>query len=141
MQMSIRQANSINIGLIDHIVIRVNDLEKMVDWYCNVLGFRLERGPGEIGLAQLRAGDSLVDLVDATGSLGRQTGSRPDPEASNMDHVCLQMQPWDAEAICTHLRIHDVEVGEVVTRYGALGNGPSLYIHDPEGNTLELKGS
>jgi len=135
------QEHPINIRLIDHVVIRVQNLVRMIDFYRDVLGCRLERGPGKNGLAQLRAGDSLIDLVDAAGPLGRQGGGRPRHEGGNMDHVCLQVQPWDADAISNHLMKHDVEVGDVVTRYGALGSGPSLYIKDPEGNGVELKGT
>ena len=135
------QEHPIKIRLIDHVVIRVQDLVRMIDFYCGVLGCRLERGPGKNGLAQLRAGDSLIDLVDAAGPLGRQGGGRPHAEGGNMDHVCLQVQPWDADAISNHLKKHDVEVGDVVTRDGALGDGPSLYIKDPEGNAVELKGT
>jgi len=135
-----RQPHPINIRSIDHVVIRVTGLEAMVDFYCDVLGCRLERGPGKERLAQLRAGNSLIDLVDADSTLGRQSGEVADHKAPNMDHVCLQVQPWDADAIRKHLRLHSVEVGETITRYGALGYGPSLYIRDPEGNTVELKG-
>ncbi len=135
------QEHPINIRLIDHVVIRVKNLVQMIDFYCDVLGCRLERGPGKNGLAQLQAGDSLIDLVDAAGPLGRQGGGRPHAEGGNMDHVCLQLQPWDADTISNHLTKHDVEVGDVVTRYGALGSGPSLYIKDPEGNGVELKGT
>ncbi len=135
-----RQPHPINIRLIDHVVIRITNLEVMVEFYCDVLGCRLERGPGKAKLAQLRAGNSLIDLVDADGMVGRQSDGVPDHKAPNLDHVCLQVQPWDTDAIRKHLRLHDVEVGEIVTRYGALGNGPSLYIRDPEGNTVELKG-
>jgi len=135
-----RQANPINIHAIDHVVIRAVDLETMLGFYCDVLGCRLERGPGKIGLAQLRAGNALIDLVDVQGPLGRQYDEPPDHNAPNMDHLCLQLQPWDPDAIRGHLRLHGVEVGDVVARYGALGNGPSLYISDPEGNTVELKG-
>ena len=135
------QEHPINIRLIDHVVIRVQNLVRMIDFYCDVLGCRLERGPGKNGLAQLRVGDSLIDLVDVAGPLGRQGGGRPHHDGGNMDHVCLQVQPWDADAISAHLKKHDVEVGDVVTRYGALGSGPSLYIKDPEGNRVELKGT
>ncbi len=135
------QENPINIRLIDHVVIRVQNLVRMIDFYCDVLGCRLERDPGNNGLAQFRAGDSLIDLVDAAGPLGRQGGGRPHAEGGNMDHVCLQVEPWDADAIRTHLKRHRVEVGDVKTRYGALGSGPSLYINDPDGNTVELKGA
>jgi len=136
-----KQQNPINIRLIDHVVIRVKNLEQMINFYSDVLGCRLERQPGEGRLAQLRAGSSMIDLVDVTGALGRRGGGSPDPDARNMDHVCLQVEPWDADAIRTHLKRHSVEVGDVNTRYGALGRGPSLYINDPEGNTVELKGT
>lgn len=134
-------ANPINVRLIDHVVFRVRDLKAMVRFYTEVLGCRLERGPGDIGLAQLRAGQSLIDLVDVNGSLGRQGGRPPDRDAPTVDHVCLQVEPWDADAVSEHLRKHGVNVGEIASRYGARGQGPSLYIEDPEGNTIELKGS
>ncbi len=130
----------INIVQIDHVVIRVKNLEQMIDFYTAVLGCRLEKGPGEMRLAQLRAGSSLIDLVDVRGPLGKQGGELPDHNAPNMDHVCLQIKPWDVNAINRHLKEHGVEAGEVVTRYGAEGNGPSMYIIDPEGNSIELKG-
>lgn len=132
--------NPINIRVIDHVVIRVIDLDGMIAFYTEVLGCRLERGPGELGLAQLRAGQSLIDLLDVDSALGRQGGSAPDHRTPNMDHLCLQVQPWDSEAISEHLRRHGVDLGQVVMRYGSTGMGPSLYLRDPEGNTVELKG-
>jgi len=135
-----RDSNPINIRMIDHVVLRVRDMEVMVAFYCDVLGCRLEKGPGEIGLAQLRAGASLIDLLDANGELGRQGGGPPDHDAHNMDHVCLQVEPWNPVVILSHLERHGVEADEIANRYGALGQGPSLYIRDPEGNTVELKG-
>ena len=135
------KANPINIRVIDHVVLRVIDLETMIAFYSDVLGCRLERGPGEAGLAQLRAGESLIDLVDANGPIGRKAGRAPDHQAPNMDHLCLQITPWSADAIQVHLKDHGVDVGEIVNPYGALGIGPSLYIKDPEGNTVELKGT
>ncbi len=134
------QANPINIALIDHVVLRVNDLDKMVKFYCDVLGCKLERGPGKFLLAQLRAGQSLIDLVDADGPVGKKGGDSPDHSAPNMDHVCLRVDPWDNEAIQAHLESHNVDAGPIGTRSGAGGTGPSLYLRDPEGNTVELKG-
>lgn len=134
-------ANPVNVTRIDHVVLRVVDLDGMTAWYRDVLGCRLERGPGDIGLAQLRAGDSLIDLVAADGPLGKAGGRTPDHGAPNVDHVCLLVQPWDETLISAHLRLHGVAVGDVESRYGATGQGPSLYIRDPEGNTIELKGS
>lgn len=125
---------------IDHVVLRVRDLERMITFYGQVLNCPLERGPGAVRLAQLRAGASLIDLVDVEGPLGRRGGDAPDGRRRNMDHVCLQVSPWDAAAITAHLRAHGVETSEVATRYGAQGHGPSLYLRDPEGNTVELKG-
>ena len=134
------QANPINIQRIDHVVLRVNDLERMIDFYTSVLGCRLERGPGDGRLAQLRAGDSLIDLVDADGRLGRQGGGAPDHDAPNVDHVCFLVRPWNTETVLEHLCRFDMQHGEVGTRYGATGQGPSVYIKDPEGNNIELKG-
>lgn len=96
--------------------------------------------PGGGGLAQLRAGLSLIDLVDANGPLGQQGGDQPDHAAPNMDHVCFQVQPWDADAIKDHLDRHGISMETVSSRYGASGMGPSVYLTDPEGNTVELKG-
>jgi glyoxylase I family protein len=136
----VRRRHPINIRLIDHVVVRAVNLERMVDFYCDVLGCRLERSSDELGLVQLRAGNSLIDLIDVAGPLGKHGGAAPDHGAHNMDHFCVQVEPWDADAIALHLKEHGVEAGDPVTRYGALGNGPSLYINDPEGNTIELKG-
>ena len=135
-----RQLNPINLTAIDHAVLRVERFESMIDFYCDVLGCRLERLIEEFSLAQLRAGAALIDLVDANGPLGRQGGSVPDHSAPNLDHLCLRVEPWNEDAIRKHLTANGVEVGEVGTRYGATGPGPSIYIKDPEGNTIELKG-
>ncbi len=126
-------ANPINITHIDHVVIRVKNLDGMIAFYRDVFGCKLERGPGEGRLAQLRAGLSLLDLV----SVDDHSGTHAAP---NMDHVCFQIDPWDAAAIQAQLRLHDVEFGDIEDRYGASGMGPSIYLKDPEGNMVELKG-
>ena len=130
----------IRIREIDHLVLRVVDLDRMLAFYCGVLGCTVERRQDAIGLVQLRAGRSLVDLVPVDGVLGRQGGAAPGPEGRNLDHLCLRVEPFDADAIRAHLAEHGVEAGEVASRYGAEGEGPSIYIRDPEGNTVELKG-
>ena len=134
------KANPINIQRVDHVVLRVQDMQQMIHFYQQVLGCRLERGPGDLGLAQLRAGDSLVDLVDVNSTLGKMGGDLPDHSAHNMDHVCLLVSPWDEAAIMQQLSENGVTFGAVESRYGATGQGPSLYLRDPEGNTIELKG-
>jgi len=129
----------IRIREIDHIVLRVTDLEAMLRFYCEVLGCRIERRQEEIGLTQLRAGRSLIDLVTVDGTLGRQGGAPPGPEGRNLDHLCLRVESFDADLISAHLSQFGVEAGEVASRYGAEGEGPSIYVKDPEGNVVELK--
>jgi glyoxylase I family protein len=129
-----------NILGIDHVVFRVRDVPGALHFYESVLGARLERVLDEYGLYQLRIGNALIDLVDVAGKLGRAGGVPPGEGARNVDHVCLQVLPWDAEAILAHLAAHGIANAAVSSRYGAQGFGPSIYIKDPEGNTIELKG-
>jgi catechol 2,3-dioxygenase-like lactoylglutathione lyase family enzyme len=125
---------------IDHIVLRVIRLEAMIRFYCEVLGCRIERRQDEIGLVQLRAGSALVDLVPVDGKLGKMGGAAPGRDGRNLDHVCFRVEPFDEAAIRAHLATHGVQAGAVESRYGAEGEGPSIYVQDPEHNTIELKG-
>ena len=125
---------------IDHLVLRVYDLVAMQAFYCGVLGCTEERRQDAIGLVQLRAGDSLIDLVPVEGKLGRLGGAGPGSEGHNMDHLCLSVADYDEAAIVAHLEAHGVRVGEIGSRYGAQGEGPSIYCYDPQGNMVELKG-
>ena len=130
----------IRIREIDHIVLRVVDLDRALAFYGDVLGCAVERRQDEIGLVQLRAGRSLIDLVPVDGELGRAGGAAPAKEGRNLDHFCVRVEPFDETAIRHHLRQHGVEAGPVESRYGAEGEGPSMYLDDPEGNVVELKG-
>lgn len=125
---------------LDHVVLRAKDIGRMVDFYCTVLGCTVDKVQPALGLHQLRAGRSLIDLVDITVPRGQEAGPPPTEGGRNMDHFCLRVEPWDADAIRAHLAAHGVEAGEVRPRYGADGSGPSLYLLDPEGNSVELKG-
>jgi glyoxylase I family protein len=125
---------------LDHIVLRVRDVRAMLAFYTVVLGCSMERQQEELGLYQVRAGTSLVDLVTLDGKLGRAGGAPPGKEARNLDHFCLRIEPYDEAALRAHLESHGVAVGESGSRYGAEGEGPSLYLSDPEGNMVELKG-
>lgn len=131
---------TIRIREIDHVVLRVRNLDGMLRFYCDVLGCSVERRKDDIGLVQLRAGRSLVDLVPVEGELGRAGGAAPGREGRNMDHLCFRVESFDEASLVEHLRGHGVEPGRVSSRYGAEGDGPSMYIVDPEGNTVELKG-
>lgn len=125
---------------LDHIVLRIRDLDRMVRFYCDVLGCTIERNQMEIGLMQIRAGRSLIDLVPVDGKLGRMGGAAPGAEGRNLDHFCLTVDGYDEAEIRAHLAGHGVAAGEAGSRYGADGEGPSIYLQDPEGNTVELKG-
>ncbi len=125
---------------LDHVVLRVRDPGAMRRFYCEVPGCAPEREQPGIGLVQLRAGESLIDLVDVNGKLGRKGGAAPGSDAHNVDHVCLGIEGYDEAAIVAHLKAHGVRVGDIGLRYGAEGEGPSIYLFDPEGNMLELKG-
>jgi glyoxylase I family protein len=129
----------INIRNIDHVVFRVTDLERVSRFYIDVLGARWEKKQEDIGLYQLRIGTALIDLVPVDGKLGRIGGAAPGREGRNVDHVCFRVLPWDGEAILDHLRGHGIE-SEIVSRYGAEGSGPSIYLSDPEESALERKG-
>jgi glyoxylase I family protein len=130
----------ITIRDIDHVVLRVRDVDRIRDFYCSVLGCSLDKVQASLGLVQLRAGCSLIDLASVDGEIGRAGGAAPGREGRNMDHFCLRIEAFDAAAIKAHLAAHGVSHGEVAMRYGADGSGPSVYIVDPEGNTVELKG-
>lgn len=125
---------------LDHLVLRVVDLDAMLGFYVDTLGCSIERRQDEIGLVQLRAGHSLIDLVPVAGKLGRMGGAAPGAEGRNLDHFCLRVEPFDEAAIRAHLAAHGVSAGPTESRYGAEGEGPSLYVGDPEGNVVELKG-
>ena len=130
----------IRIRDIDHLVLRVVDLDQMLHFYCDVLGCTIERRRDSIGLVQLRAGRSLVDLVPIDGKLGSAGGAPPGVEGRNLDHFCFRVEPFDAAGIRTELEARGIVVGPMESRYGAEGEGPSIYVTDPEGNVVELKG-
>ncbi|MDH3714627.1 MAG: VOC family protein [Gammaproteobacteria bacterium] len=125
---------------LDHVVLRVTDIDASIAWYEQVLACKLERRLARLGLYQLRVGDALIDLVPVNSQAGRAGGGAPGKTKRNMDHLAVRLASFDAEKILAHLRNHGIEPGEVQRRYGACGHGPSIYITDPDGNTIELKG-
>lgn len=131
----------IRIRGLDHVVLRTAHPKRLIAFYRDVLGCPVERETSsEIGLVQLRAGSSLIDIVSVDGKLGRAGGRAPGLEGRNLDHFCVRLDGFDEAAIRDHLRRHRVEAGDTEQRYGAEGDGPSIYIEDPDGNVVELKG-
>lgn len=133
-------AHPVAVSGFDHIVLRIRDKPRMIEFYQDVLGLAVDRDRAELGLTHMRAGADLIDLVTVDGPLGRRGGAAPGTDAHNLDHFCLRVRPFDETSIREHLAAHDVEVVEAGERYGADGDGMSLYIRDPEGNVIELKG-
>jgi glyoxylase I family protein len=129
----------INIAGFDHIVLRIRDKASMLAFYEGVLGLSADRDRPELGLTHIRAGRQMIDLVTLDGPLGKLGGAAPGVEGRNLDHFALQVRPFDEPAIRAHLASHGVAVVEEGPRYGADGDGFSLYVRDPEGNTVELK--
>ena len=116
---------------LDHVVLRVANMERAIEFYGEVLGCPIERRLESIGLVQLRAGTSMIDLVPC--GPGEQPGR-------NVDHYAVRIAEMNVPAVTAHLERHGVTVGPVQRRYGAEGYGSSIYITDPDGNTVELKG-
>jgi glyoxylase I family protein len=125
---------------IDHIVLRTTKLKEMLDFYTKVLSCSIEREtPVETGLTQLRAGSALIDLVVVNSRLGAIGGGAPTQSERNVDHFCLQIKSVPEQDIITYLKESGIEVGEFESRFGAQGEGNSVYIKDPEGNEVELR--
>jgi glyoxylase I family protein len=116
---------------LDHVVLRVADMDRAIAFYEEVLGLHVERRLESIGLVQLRAGTAMIDLVPRT---------EDEDDGRNMDHYAVRIEEMDVPALTAHLKRHGIDPGEVRRRYGAEGYGSSIYITDPDGNTVELKG-
>ncbi len=130
----------IRVRKIDHLVLRCAKINEMIRFYRDVLGCTIERELSpEQGLVQLRAGDALIDLVPVDSELGRAGGGPPGPTGNNLDHFCLELEHISEVELRRWLEAHGVACGPFETRYGAGGFGPSVYIRDPEGNTVELR--
>lgn len=122
---------------IDHVVLRAADVTRSLSFYCNVLGCTVDKIQPDIELTQLRAGASQIDLVPVNAKRG---DGAPNAPGRNVDHFALEIAPFDEAAIRAHLAAHGIDAGETKRRYGARGYGPSLYLEDPDGNVVELKG-
>jgi catechol 2,3-dioxygenase-like lactoylglutathione lyase family enzyme len=138
--MGLADMQKIRIRQIDHLVLRVRDIDVMRRFYCDVLGAEHIAYRPVFGMSHLRVGQSMLDLIEVSGKLGKRGGAAAGREGRNLDHFCFRVEPFDQDAIVQHLKQHNVVVGEIRNRYGAEGNGISIYLTDPEGNAVELKG-
>ena len=124
---------AISIRNLDHVVVRVSDVDRSLAFYCEILGCSEERRVERIGLVQLRAGSCMIDLIDAK-------DNSPSVGSENMDHFAVRLESFNEAEIRSFLTEHGIASGEATSRYGAEGDGPSIYIEDPDGNKVELKG-
>jgi glyoxylase I family protein len=132
---------SFHVQRIDHIVLRVLDLERSIAFYRDVLGCPVVKRRDDLGLVHLRVGTSMIDLIAVGGHLGKRGGAGAGVEARNVDHLCLRVEPFLESDIVQHLAMHNVQpTGPAENNFGAEGDGMSLYFHDPDGNLVELKG-
>ncbi|WP_447095484.1 VOC family protein [Pseudomonas sp. CF10PS3] len=129
-----------SIQRLDHVVLRVQNIERSLAFYTSVLGCEVKKRREDLGLIHLSAGASMIDLVDVNGSIGRQGGKPAGKQGHNVDHVCLRVEPFDEQAILGHLADAGISAEKAEMRYGAEGTGWSLYFNDPDGNQIELKG-
>ncbi|MBT3369722.1 MAG: VOC family protein [Rhodospirillaceae bacterium] len=124
---------------LDHVVLRIAELDRSLAFYCDVLGCVVDRRRDDLGLYHLRAGSAQIDLVTLDGQLGQKHGA-VSADGPNMDHFCLRIEAFEDPGLADYLRGHGLEPSEVAQRFGAEGEGPSLYVSDPDGNVVELKG-
>ena len=129
----------IEINAIDHIVLRTANKAAMLKFYQQILGCTIERELVAEGLIQLRAGTALIDIVTMEGELGKAGGGAPNYLHKQVDHFCLTIKAQPMAQLLAYLQDNNVNIGEVAKRYGAKGFGISVYIQDPELNTIELK--
>ena len=135
-------ATPFSVQCIDHIVLRVSELRRSIDFYGSVLGCEVVKRRDDLGLVHLRAGASMIDLVSIDGTLGSRGGAGPASEGKNMDHVCLRIDSFDEAQVVAHLASHGLApLGGATVNFGAEGDGLSLYFTDPDGNIIELKGA
>jgi glyoxylase I family protein len=132
--------NPIKITKLDHVVLRVADIEKSIHFYKDILGCPEARIREEMGLYQFQAGASMIDLVPLDGKAGERSGYGPPTAGRNVDHIALTLAEYDEEALMSYLKANGVTPTESGQRFGAEGTGPSMYMEDPDGNVVELKG-
>ena len=111
----------------DHLVLAVADVEKSLAWYCGELGL------AEVNVEEWRAGkapfpSARIDSTTIIDFFPKKAGAAAADATKNLDHICLVVEPTDLSPL-----------GETGPRFGAQGIGTSVYLDDPDGNTVELR--
>lgn len=136
---AVKSSPLVKITELDHIVLRVQDVERSLRFYTEVLGLQPERVPqwqaGEVRFPSLRLNaDTIIDLFASDQEpLG---GEAP----RNLDHFCMVIEPTDMEALKASFQQMGVDIqAGPGKRWGSHGDGISLYIYDPDNNVVELR--
>jgi len=127
---------------LDHLVIRTTNIKEMISFYCFILGYKVGRDNlKESGLIELSAGESMIDLFDVSSdNISIEKTIQCDKDIKNLDHFCILLESFDETDIKVHLKNFGVSCSDVEMNYGSNGYGPSIFLYDPDGNKVELKG-
>ncbi len=127
---------------LDHVVLVSDDVDRSLDFYCGLLGLAGDRvdewRSGDVPFPSVRIDETtIIDLfptamVDGDGDRGGPGSAR------NLDHLCVTIEPTDLDAVAASGRVEVVR-GPQDHLFGAQGYATSLYIADPDGNTVELR--
>ena len=123
----------------DHLVLVVDDVERSLAWYRDVLGL------DGVRVDEWRAGTApfpsvRVDPTTIVDFVARGDGVRPGGTGgagANTDHLCLVVDDCDLDEVARSGRFDCI--GAPTRRFGAQGDGTSLYVTDPDGNVVELR--
>ena len=132
-----------NIQRLDHLVLRTDNPTALIDFYRKLGCETVRDASSDLGLVQLRLGDSMLDIVDTNGKVGKMgdAGDAPSKDGRNLDHFAVRVEPFDREAILAFCEDNGIEAqSPSALLLGADGFGPAVYIRDPMGNRMELKG-
>lgn len=124
---------------LDHVVLLVDDMPRALAFYGGVLGCQPGYSYPALGMEQLWCGAALIVLWDITHP-GAAGAVPPAGGGRNVDHICIATGPFDPQALRAHLAAHGVAIEREARHGGARGVGHSVYLRDPFGNLLELKG-
>lgn len=131
----------LTVTAMDHIVLNVRDMDTILDFYINVLGLQGERieayQQGDVPFPSVRINaDTLIDLFPVQAA----ATDAPTQQPEHLNHFCMVIAKADMQQVIAHLESHGVTIEEgPITRWGAHGNGTSIYFCDPEGRQIEIR--
>lgn len=136
---SVQSLPLVKITEMDHIVLRVKDVEESLRFYTETLGLKSERveqwRAGEIRFPSARLNDdTIIDLFPSDQEPIARDGVR------NQDHFCMVIEPTDMEDLKAKFEALGVGIQSGPgKRWGSHGDGISLYLYDPDNNVVELR--